>query len=282
MKLISIFSLFFSWALACSSGGSDTTQYDTAGGKAAVAGMDQRTDAYEGEEGGQMEDVEAKIIRDGRMQVDVKDVGQAKVFVDAVLKKYNARTSGEQFENNDYQSTYYIRIRVPSERLDSMVRDLETIDGTVTSKSIDARDVTEEYIDLETRMKNKRSYLEQYGIILKGAKTTEDILKVSEEIRQIEEELESVQGRLKYLSDQVALSTLELTLIQTKDYVFKPDRSINFFERFKESLSGGWYGFVNFCLFMLRLWPFLILIIAGWILFRRLRRSRRNSGAKVS
>lgn len=282
MKIIAIFSLFFSWALACSSGGSDTTQYDTAGGKAAVPGMDQRADAYEGEEGGQIEAVEAKVIRDGRMQVDVKDVGKAKIFVDAVLKKYNARTSGEQFENNDYQSTYYIRIRVPSARLDSLVRDLETIDGTVTSKSIDARDVTEEYIDLETRMKNKRSYLEQYRVILKGAKTTEDILKVSEEIRQIEEELESVQGRLKYLSDQVALSTLELTLIQTKDYVFKPDRSINFFERFKESLSGGWYGFVNFCLFMLRLWPFLILIIAGWILFRRLRRSRRNSGAKVS
>lgn len=279
MKLIAIFSLFFSWALACSSGGSDTTRYETAPGYAEVPGTDQRTDAY-AEESGQLDAVEAKVIRDGRMQVNVKDVGKAKIFVDAVLKKYDARTSGEQFENNDYQSTYYIRIRVPSERLDSMVSDLETIDGTVTSKSIDARDVTEEYIDLETRMKNKRSYLEQYRVILKGAKTTEDILKVSEEIRQIEEELESVQGRLKYLSDQVALSTLELSLIQTKDYVFKPDRSINFVERLKESLSGGWYGFVNFCLFLLRLWPFLILISVGLVLLRRLSKSGKKPADK--
>jgi hypothetical protein len=147
----------------------------------------------------------------------------------------------------------------------------------VASKSIDARDVTEEYIDLESRMKNKRSYLEQYRQILKGARTTEDVLKVSEEIRQIEEELESVEGRLRYLSDQVAMSTLELSLIQTKDFVYRPDRSINFMERLKESLSGGWYGFVNFCLFMIRLWPFWLLIVVAWILFRRFRKSSRKT-----
>ncbi len=276
MKLIALFSLFFSWALACSSGGGDTSQYEIAGGKAAVPPMDQSEGASNSGQSTQMETVETKIIRDGRMTVNVKDVSKAKLFVDGVLVKYRARTSGEQFENTDYQSSYYIRIRVPSDKLDSLVRDLETIDGNVVSKSIDARDVTEEYIDLETRMENKRSYLEQYRQLLKSARTTEDVLKVSEEIRQIEEELESVEGRLRYLADQVAMSTLELSMIQTKDYIYKPDRSINFVERLKESLSGGWYGFVNFCLFMLRLWPFLLLIAVFWVLFRKLRKSARE------
>ena len=273
MKLILASWIFLLLALACQSGGGDTSQ-DEAGGRATAPAMDQGENLSGGGETKQLQTADAKIIRDGRMSIQVKDVQKAKAFVDGVITKYGARTSGEQFENNDYQATYYFRIRVPATRLDSLVSDLETIDGDVTSKSVDARDVTEEYIDLETRMENKRRYLEQYRQLLKSARTTEDVLKVSEQIRQIEEELESVEGRLRYLSDQVALSTLELTLIQTKDYIYKPDRSLNFMERLKESLSGGWYGFVNFCLFVIRLWPFLLLIIAIWLIIRRLRRKK--------
>jgi hypothetical protein len=214
------------------------------------------------------------------MTINVEDINKAKLFVDGVITKYNARTSGEQFENNDYQATYYIRIRVPAARLDSLVNDLKTMEGEVVTTSIDARDVTEEYIDLETRLENKRQYLEQYRQLLKTTKTTEDVLKVTEQIRLLEEELESVQGRLKYLADQVALSTLELSLIHTKDYVYKPDRSINFFERLKESLSGGWYGFVNFLLFSIALWPFILIILLVIFLFRRYRRRRKAAPAK--
>ena len=276
MKFIILFSLFYC-ALACSScGGGDSSQYEVTGGKAAVPSMDQREGSYSDSESTRTDAVETKIIRDGRMSVNVKDVAKAKLFVDAVLLKYRARTSGEQYENNDYQATYYIRIRVPAVSLDSLVRDLETIDGSVTSKSIDARDITEEYIDLETRMENKRRYLAQYRQLLKNARTTEDVLKVTEQIRQIEEELESVEGRLRYLSDQVELSTLELSLIQTKDFVYKPDRSINFLERLKESLSGGWYGFVTFTLLVIRLWPFLVLIIAVWWLVKKIFSRRKG------
>lgn len=281
MKLLLCFSLFFSWALACSSGGGDTSQYEVAGGKATAPSMDQRESMHGDGQTTDMDPLETKIIRDGRMSVSVKDIQKAKIFVDGIIKKYHGRTSGEQFENNDYQATYYIRIRVPASSLDSLVRDLETIDGSVTSKSVDARDVTEEFIDLETRLENKRSYLEQYRQLLKNARTTEDVLKVTEQIRMLEEELESVEGRLRYLSDQVAMSTLELSLIQTKDFVYKSDRSINFIERLKESLSGGWYGFVNFSLFVIRLWPFLLLIVIIWLIFRSLRKSKRPPGPTI-
>jgi len=75
MKFITLISLFFSWALACSSGGGD--QRDTAGGKATVPSMDQSEESYGGSQEGQMETVEAKIIRDGRMTVNVKDIAKA-------------------------------------------------------------------------------------------------------------------------------------------------------------------------------------------------------------
>lgn len=279
MKTLTFLSLVLSWALACSSSSNDKGQYSESPGRAAVPSMDQ------GESGGAFDqdastaipETEQKIIRDGKMYITVQDIQDARLFAEGIVRKYNARTSGENFENNDYQATYYMKIRIPAAQLDSLVLDLESIEGVINSKTIDARDVTEEYIDLETRLANKQSYLEQYRALLKNARTTEDILKVTEEIRQIEEELESAKGRLRYLADQVALSTLELTLTQTKDYVYRPDRSINFFERFKESVSDGWYGFVNFSLQLVRIWPFLLFFIVAWIVLRRMM--KRKSAA---
>ena len=210
------------------------------------------------------------------MTISVSDALKIKAEVNELLKKHKAYIGNEQLDNTDYMASYHLQIRLPAENLDALVADLENLDGQVTYKSINATDVTEEYIDLETRLANKRSYLEQYRTLLKTAKTVEDILKVREQIRVLEEEIESVEGRLKYLSNQVSLSTLDLTLTQTKDYVYRPDRKINFLERLKESISGGWYGFVSFTLYMLQLWPFWILAAVLVWLIRRYNRYLRS------
>lgn len=218
-----------------------------------------------------------KIIRNGTINIKVGDALKTKAEVDAILKKHKAYVGNEQLDNTDYQASYHLQIRVPADNLDALVADLEAMDGTVTYKSINARDVTEEYIDLETRLTNKRSYLNQYRELLKTARTIEDILKVREQIRVLEEEIESAEGRLKYLSNQVSLSTLDLTLTQEKDYVYRPDRKINFLERLKESVSAGWYGFIEFCLVVLGLWPFwLVCFVLIWILRRYNRRKKQN------
>jgi len=223
-------------------------------------------------EGGSMDDIavsDQKIIRNGNISIEVDDALKAKAAVDALLEKHRAYTGNEQFDNTDYSSNYHIQIRVPAENLNALVADLESLDGLVTYKSITASDVTEEYVDLETRLINKRSYLEQYRQLLKNARTIEDILKVREQIRVLEEEIESVEGRLKYLKNQVALSTLDLTLIQKKDFVYRPDRRINFWERLKDAFSTGWYGFVQFGFVIVGLWPFwLLLAIIIWLIRR--------------
>jgi hypothetical protein len=215
-----------------------------------------------------------KIIRNGSMNISVKNALKAKEDVDVILKKFKAYVGNEQLDNNDYQTSYHLQIRVPALQMDSLIAALEAMDGTVTFKSINASDVTEEYIDLETRLTNKRSYLDQYRQLLKSARSIEDILKVREQIRVLEEEIESVEGRLRYLSNQIDLSTLDLTLLEKKDFVYKPDRKINFLERLKESVSAGWFGFLDFSLYILTLWPFWLILFGIWFLWKRLRKKK--------
>ncbi len=269
---------FMLWLLACNTGSGNNADAPMPDSKdmAMPSYEESQSSGGTGAPEGPVDIIDKKIIRNGSMTISVTDALKIKAEVDALLTKHKAYVGNEQLDNTDYMASYHIQIRLPAENLDALVADLETLDGKVTYKSINATDVTEEYIDLETRLANKRSYLEQYRTLLKTAKTVEDILKVREQIRVLEEEIESVEGRLKYLSNQVSLSTLDLTLTQTKDYVYRPDRKINFFERLKESISGGWYGFVSFSLYMLQLWPFWILLFVIIWLLRRYNRHLKS------
>ena len=154
--------------------------------------------------------------------------------------------------------------------------DIEAGEGEVTFKNISARDVTEQFIDLETRLENKRAYLRKYSELLARARTVKEILEVQNSMRRIEEEIESTTGRLKYLSDQVSYSTLDVMITHEKEFEFKPEERDKFMERLKESLSGGWHGFVSFLLFIFKLWPVWLAGILVILLMRRIKKTRKR------
>ncbi len=215
-----------------------------------------------------------KIIRDGDMHTEVDNLKKAKSFIDSALKKYDAYYENEIYESYDYQSSYRLKIRVPAIHFDSLVNTASTKAGKVTLKNINARDVTEEFYDIKTRLENNESYLLQYRNLLKRANSIKDILEVQEKIRRLEEEMDSRKGRLKYLSDQVNYSTLNLTLIEKHEWQEKNKKS--FFEKAWHALKEGGSIFKEFILVVLRLWPFAILIVGVVYFIKWLRRKRRN------
>lgn len=102
---------------------------------------------------------------------------------------------------------------------------------------------------------------------MKKANSVKEILEIEEKIRGLEEEIESTTGKLKYLTDLVDYSTLDLSISKQKDFKYNPAKRDRFSERLKQSLSKGWYGFVDFLLFAIKIWPFWIitaLILYFW------------------
>jgi flagellar biosynthesis chaperone FliJ len=130
---------------------------------------------------------------------------------------------------------------------------------------------------LETRLENKRNYLKRYNDLLKQATTIKEILEIEEKIRVLEEEIESTTGRLKYLSDLVDYSTLDLTITKPKDFKYNPGNRDKFSERLKQSLSKGWFGFVDFLLFVIKIWPFWIILILIFYLWRKYRKAKKKN-----
>ena len=223
--------------------------------------------------------IKKKIIKDGRLGMDVKNLSASKTNIDTIVRNLGGYYDNESLSNNDYATAYDLKIRIPSDKFEILIEKIESGEGEVSYKEIDARDVTEEFIDLETRLGNKQKYLTRYQELLRNAKNIKEILDIEEKIRVLEEEIESTTGRLKYLNDQVNYSTLELNISQKKAFKYTPPFRQNFFEKLKQSLSRGWYGFVDFFFFLLSNWAILILLsvlIWLWMKYRKRRKSRKQ------
>lgn len=177
-----------------------------------------------------------KIINDGRIAIEVKNLDRSKVFVDSLVNKYEGYYETEKLINTDYQIYYILKIRIPSKHYKSFIPSIELGEGVIMSKEIEARDVTTEFIDLESRLDNKRNYLKKYIELLKQAKNVKEIVEIEEIIRNIEEEIDSSDKRLKYLNNRVNYSTLELEITEIKT----PATTQNIFiERIGYAFSNG-------------------------------------------
>ena len=218
---------------------------------------------------------EKKIIRNGRMGIEVSDLIQSKNKIDTLIKNFGAYYAEESFANTNNETTYNLTIRIPCQIFDKFIAKISEGTGKIKFKEINSNDVTEEFIDLETRLVNKRNYLNRYNELLKQAKSVKDIIEIEEKIRVIEEEIESSMGRLKYLSNQVEFSTLYLIITQKKNFSFNSDNREKFTEKLKQSLSNGWFGFIDFVVFLIKIWPSWIIIISGIVVWKKFKKTKK-------
>lgn len=208
-----------------------------------------------------------KIIKDGNITIKAHDINITKKRIDNLLKKWNAYYESEDLQNNDQIISYNLKIRIPAINFEKFILGIENGKDDIESKNIQTRDVTEEYVDIETRLANKRDYLKRYKELLSKASTVKDILAIEENIRALQEEIESKEGRLNYLSDQVSFSTLNINLYKNKDTSQHQD---SFLIRTKIAAKQGWTSIINFVLWTIGVWPYLLIISAAYFIFRRI------------
>ena len=219
------------------------------------------------DQNGTQEVTKKKIIKDGRLGMRVSDLVNTKTRIDTLIDQYGGYYANEKLTNSDWEIAYHLKIRIPSAHFMRFISDTETGEGEILYKEIDARDITDQFIDLETRLDNKRNYQKRYNDLLLKANSIKEILEIEEKIRALEEEIESTTGQLLYLSDLVDYSTLELTISQQRSFKYNPAKRDKFSEKVKQSFSKGWFGLVDFFLFVINIWPFwiiLTLIIYAW------------------
>lgn len=216
-----------------------------------------------------------KIIKSANVKYKVKDVKIATQKIKNYAFKYDAYISDLRFENSHYSLENRFTLKVPQQHFDTMMDSMVSVAEFVDYENITTEDITEQYIDIQTRLKTKLEVRERYESVLrKNAKTVEDILATEEKLRIIQEEIEASQGKLKYLSNKVAYSTIQIDLYETVDYKEEPETyAKSFWSKSKEGLIFGWELIEAIVLGIIYIWPLLLIGFAvGYIIKKRLNK----------
>ncbi len=214
--------------------------------------------------------MDRKILRTVESRFQTKNLSATTAYIDQLTKQHKGFVSSMNHTNSRYELNNQMNLSIPAENLDVFLDGLKSQSIYTDYTRINAKDVTEEFFDISTRLKTKKEVRDRYVDILRNrAQTVEDILNAEEKIRNIQEEIESIEGRIKFLNSRAAMSQVRLDLYEKIPYTEQPDRySTTFFSKVKSSFVNGWELIQELVIGLIAIWP-LIIIIGLIIYFRR-------------
>jgi hypothetical protein len=149
-----------------------------------------------------------KIIRNARLDVEVRDMETAVEKTSAIVVEQNGFVENRSDYGNGKRVSF--TLRVPEESLDAVLNELETL-GSVTTRRIDSRDMTTEYVDIGARLQNLTVLRDRMKALLDKAEAISDILEIERELARVQTEMDSIESRMKRIDDQVSFSTINLS-----------------------------------------------------------------------
>jgi hypothetical protein len=157
--------------------------------------------------------IDKKIIKTGDLSLKVERAETAAESITNIAKVNKGEVAGSNF----YESTRgvksgFITVRVPYNNFDAAFAEIKKVATQVVSESSNSQDITEQYIDLEARLKNKQAEEVSFAALLNRAGKLEEIISVTRELARVRGEIEQLQGQLRYLNSQTDMSTITASL----------------------------------------------------------------------
>jgi hypothetical protein len=219
------------------------------------------------------------IIYTGSITVRVDDMDDAAAGASALAERYGGFVGGDRRTAVvDEPAEATLVLRIPSDEFTAAVNELGTL-GDEESREIRTEDVTEEVVDVETRIATAEASVDRTRDLLARAESIEDIVRVERELSDREAALASLQARQRTLADLTTLSTITVTLLATdaEPEAEEPEES-----GFLAGLASGWRGLTASLGVLLTglgaLLPWLVVFggpAAGVVWWRRRRRTLR-------
>ncbi len=247
------------------------------------------------EPGAGNQQVERLIIRNGSITVSVEDTRAARDAIEQMIDEMaaqggfvvNVSESGGTADSSPYIT---MQIRVPAQRFDEAMDRIAdmAVEGTQPTRSENAQDVTEEYVDLQARLESLEAARDRLLQIMENSQTTEELLQAEAQLTAREAEIEAIKGRMQYLSQSAALSSISVSLqpyilSQPVDTSWRPAETVR---RAVEALIDSLRGAAEFVIYFgIACFPWLLVLgVIGFFGFRfvrsliRRRRARQQGG----
>jgi hypothetical protein len=233
------------------------------------------------------EAAERKIIRNADITIEVPSTTDAQHQVTSIAETHGGfvvTSEAKQRENSDpAQRTLDIKlvVRVPSNQFGRAFDEIKKLAGNTPSEQVTSQDVTEDFIDLEARIKTQKALEVQFLEIMRQAHKISDALEVQRQIAEVRTEIEKLEGRKRFLENRSSLSTINVN-IQTPKPVITVTQT-GFGHSLREAVSDSVTLAADMVLglarFVIMLVPVVVLVflplgLVGRYLVRRAKRVR--------
>ncbi len=237
----------------------------------------------------QPQPTERKIVRNADLQLESDEPEAVQQKVTTIAESKGGFVVESQQSSSDVRAnrrdTVTMTIRVPAEKFSETLDEIRKTAARVIVETVKSDDVTEEFIDIEARLKAKKALEAQFLEIMKRANTVADALDVQSQISDVRAEIEKIEGRLRFLQNQTSLSTIKVRVQTPAAFA---NSSKGFFYQLGDSVGKGVDAALSFVLglvtLVIALLPFFILIVLPmYLLIRYLvkRASKKKTTAQI-
>lgn len=155
---------------------------------------------------------ERMIVRTGEMELVVTEVSQASEEITQLAVALGGYVVSSYLWGEEEEMRGQISFRVPDDKFETALAQLRELAVRIESEQTYSQDVTEEYIDLQSRLRNAEATEQQYLTLLEQAVDVDDILRIYESLSQIRGEIEIIKGQIQYLERTTSTSLISVSL----------------------------------------------------------------------
>ncbi|WP_187254496.1 DUF4349 domain-containing protein [Alkalicoccus halolimnae] len=246
----------------------------------------EQEDFPESEEAPTADQTGQMVIYNGDISIEVNNFDTIQSSIQEQVDSmggYVVESNVQQAGENEERSGRIV-VRIPQEHFHPFLQELESASTTVLEQSTSGNDVSEEYVDLESHLESQEVVEERLLTFLEEAESTEDLLAISQDLDEVQSEIERVTGRMNYLENQVAFSTVTIQIQERAVHVdqIQDQESLNTFEH-AQSLFMNTVNFLltalsRVVIFLIGLSPVIIplAVIAGAVYWFSRRRKKKE------
>jgi len=208
-------------------------------------------------------DSKRKIIREQSIEQQVQDLKKVMGYVEQQINNIPGAYIESLQEWKEEQRNYkeyraMLVLRVPVQQYEAFLAKVEN-QGNITRRQVSGQDVTAEFIDNESRLRNFKKHEERILQLYDKAEKIEDMLKIENELSRIRESIEQLEGRQKFLNEVTSTVKLTLELFQVEKAVLEVNQENT--SLLKESWIGFTQSIQDIKYFLKRLLVVLITIV---------------------
>lgn len=225
--------------------------------------------------------VERKIIQNAELTIESDKPTEGQQKIGLIAEKHGGFVVVSESKQNEAVSqtvastVVNIVVRVPAQKFQATLEEIRAVGGRILHQKSSGQDVTEEYIDLEARIRTKRALEAQFLEIMKQARKISDAMEVQSQLADVRTEIERLEGRRRFLENQSALSTITITLHTPTPVVAAATRG--FLYDLKSAFGDGadvgaeiFLGVIRFAIVMIPITMFILL--PAWLVFKWARK----------